>query len=114
MKPPDAPPRRIGLVDCNSFYCSAERVFRPDLECVPLVVLSNSDGCVVARDALVKRLGVPMGQPWYQLRDEARRRGWPIVAMSSNYTLYGDLSRRVMNVLAGYVPAEDQEVYSID
>lgn len=114
MKPPEAPPRRMALVDCNSFYCSAERVFRPDLEHVPLVVLSNSDGCVVARDSLVRQMGVPVGQPWYQLRDEARRKGWPIVAMSSNYTLYGDLSRRVMNVLAGYVPAEDQEVYSID
>ncbi|KRE90877.1 hypothetical protein ASG87_01690 [Frateuria sp. Soil773] len=109
MKPE---PRRIALVDANSFYCSCERVFRPDLEHTPLVVLSNNDGCVVARDALVKRLGVQMGVPWFQLKEQAERQG--IVCFSSNYTLYGDLSRRFMSVLGHYVPAEDQEVYSID
>ncbi|TAM18644.1 MAG: Y-family DNA polymerase [Rhodanobacter sp.] len=111
MNAPDAP-RRIALVDANSFFCSAERVFRPDLENVPLVVLSNNDGCVVARDALVKALGVPMCAPWFQLKEQASKQG--IVAFSSNYTLYGDLSRRFMSVLAQFVPTEDLEVYSID
>jgi DNA polymerase V len=105
-------PRRIALVDANSFYCSCERVFRPDLENVPVVVLSNNDGCVVARDRLVKQLGVAMGVPWFQIKDLAKKHG--IVAFSSNYTLYGDLSRRFMDVLGQFVPAADQEVYSID
>lgn len=111
MSAPDAP-RRIALVDANSFFCSAERVFRPDLERVPLVVLSNNDGCVVARDALVKALGVPMCAPWFQLKEQASQQG--IVAFSSNYTLYGDLSRRFVSVLGQFVPTEDLEVYSID
>jgi DNA polymerase V len=106
------PPRRIALVDANSFYCSAERVFRPDLEGVPVVVLSNNDGCVVARSSEVKALGVPMGAPWFKMRDLARKHR--IVAFSSNYTLYGDISRRFMDVLGQFVPDEDQEVYSID
>lgn len=106
------PPRRIALVDANSFYCSAERIYRPDLEGVPVVVLSNNDGCVVARSAEVKVLGVPMGSPWFQIKDQAKKHG--IVAFSSNYTLYGDVSRRFMDVLAQFVPPEDQEVYSID
>lgn len=104
--------RRIALVDANSFFCSCERVFRPDLERTPLVVLSNNDGCVIARDHLVKALGVPMGIPWFQLKEQAKRQG--IVAFSSNYTLYGDLSRRFMSVLAMHVAPEDQEIYSID
>lgn len=111
MNPPAAR-RRIALVDANSFYCSCERVFRPDIGHVPLVVLSNNDGCVVARDGLVKQLGVPMGVPWFQIKDLAQKHG--IVAFSSNYTLYGDLSRRFMDVLGQFVPPEDQEVYSID
>lgn len=105
-------PRRIALVDANSFYCSAERIFRPDLEHVPLVVLSNNDGCVVARDHLVKAMGIPMAVPWHEVKDQAQARG--IVAFSSNYTLYGDISRRFMSVLGQYVPPDDQEVYSID
>jgi DNA polymerase V len=100
------------LVDANSFYCSAERIFRPDLERVPLVVLSNNDGCVVARDHLVKALGIPMAVPWHEVKDQARAHG--IVAFSSNYTLYGDVSRRFMSVLGQYVPPEDHEIYSID
>jgi DNA polymerase V len=90
-------PQRIALVDANSFYCSCERVFRPDLEDVPVVVLSNNDGCVVARSAEVKAMGVPMGAPWFKLREQALKNG--IIAFSSNYTLYGDLSRRFMSVL---------------
>ena len=111
MKPADRP-RVIALVDANSFYCSCERVFRPDLENVPVVVLSNNDGCVVARDRLVKQLGIAMGVPFFQIKDLAQKHG--IVAFSSNYTLYGDLSRRFMDVLGQFVPPEDQEVYSID
>lgn len=89
--------RRIALVDVNNFYVSCERVFRPDLEGKPIVVLSNNDGCVVARSAEVKALGVPMGLPWFQMKDLAREHR--ILAFSSNYTLYGDLSSRVMAVL---------------
>ena len=103
-------PRRIALVDVNNCYVSCERVFRPDLEGVPMVVLSNNDGCVVARSAEVKALGVPMGIPWFQLKDLARQHG--IQAFSSNYALYGDMSNRFMRVLAQFSP--DQEIYSID
>uniref|UniRef100_UPI0039F660E8 Y-family DNA polymerase n=1 Tax=Sulfuriferula sp. GW6 TaxID=3345112 RepID=UPI0039F660E8 len=103
-------PRRIALVDVNNCYVSCERVFRPDLEGVPMVVLSNNDGCVVARSAEVKALGVPMGIPWFQLKDLARQHG--IQAYSSNYALYGDMSNRFMRVLAQFAP--DQEIYSID
>ena len=102
--------RAIALVDCNNFYVSCERVFNPALEGRPVVVLSNNDGCVVARSAEVKALGVKMGQPWFQLKDLAQRHG--IVAYSSNYTLYADMSNRVMEILAGFSPR--QEVYSID
>ncbi len=106
----DTAPGRIALVDVNNFYCSCERVFRPDLEDVPLVVLSNNDGCVVARSAEVKALGVPVGTPWFQLRDLAQRHG--ILAFSSNYTFYGDMSSRVMRIIGQFSP--DQEIYSID
>jgi len=104
----------LALVDANSFYCSAERVFRPDLNGRAVVVLSNNDGCVVSRTSEAKVLGVPMGAPWFQLRDQARRSHWDLTAFSSNYTLYGDMSRRFMSVLAQFVPPEDQSVYSID
>lgn len=102
--------RRIAHIDVNAFYCSCERLFRPDLAERPIVVLSNGDGCVVARDARVKALGVPMGQAWFEMKRFARENG--IVAFSSNYTLYGDMSRRVMSVLGQFAP--DVEVYSID
>ena len=111
MKPPERP-RRIALVDANSFYCSAERAFRPDLAHTPIVVLSNNDGCVVSRTREAKALGVPMGVPWFQIKNLARQHG--IVAFSSNYTLYGDMSKRFMDVLAQFVPAHDLEQYSID
>ncbi|MES2365744.1 MAG: Y-family DNA polymerase [Pseudomonadota bacterium] len=103
-------PRRIALVDVNNCYVSCERVFRPDLEGVPMVVLSNNDGCVVARSAEVKALGIPMGVPWFQLKDLAKQHG--ILAFSSNYALYGDMSNRFMRVLAQFSP--EQEIYSID
>ncbi len=104
--------RRIALVDANSFYCSAERLFRPDLDGVPLVVLSNNDGCVVARSAEVKALGIATGTPWFQMQELARKHD--IRAFSSNYTLYGDISRRFMAVLGQFVPPDEQEIYSID
>lgn len=108
-----APFQRIAmfaLVDCNNFYVSCERVFNPRLEGRPVVVLSNNDGCAVARSNEVKALGVPMGAPWFKLRDLARRHG--IVALSSNYTLYGDMSNRVMIILRDFSPCI--EIYSID
>lgn len=104
--------RRIALADVNNFYCSCERTWQPRYENVPIVVLSNNDGCVVARSAEVKALGVAMGTPWFELQDLARAHG--IVAFSSNYTLYGDMSARCMRVLGQFVPPEDQEIYSID
>ncbi|WP_271105095.1 translesion error-prone DNA polymerase V subunit UmuC [Pseudomonas tohonis] len=101
--------RTFALVDCNSFYASCERVFRPDLRHTPIVVLSNNDGCVIARSADAKPY-VQMGAPYFQIRDTLRRHG--IVAFSSNYALYGDMSQRVMTVIEGMVPS--CEVYSID
>jgi DNA polymerase V len=100
----------IALVDGNNFYVSCERVFNPKLEQVPVVVLSNNDGCAVARSNEVKALGVKMGTPWFQMKDLARKHG--IVALSSNYALYADMSNRMMSVLGRYSP--DQEIYSID
>jgi DNA polymerase V len=100
----------IALIDGNNFYVSCERVFNPKLENRPVVVLSNNDGCAVARSAEVKALGVKMGTPWFQMRDLAQKHG--IVALSSNYALYADMSNRMMAVLAQYSP--DQEIYSID
>ena len=101
---------QFALVDGNNFYVSCERVFRPTLEGRPVVVLSNNDGCAVARSAEVKALGVKMGTPWFQMQGLARKHG--IVALSSNYELYADLSDRMMGVLAQFSPV--QEIYSID
>jgi DNA polymerase V len=84
----------IALVDCNNFYASCERAFNPKLEGKPIVVLSNNDGCVVARSNEVKALGLPMGVPWFQIEKMAKRHG--ILAYSSNYALYGNMSARVM------------------
>ena len=103
-------PSAIALVDGNNFYVSCERVFDPRLEGVPVVVLSNNDGCAVARSNEAKALGIQMGQPWYQCRELARAHG--IVALSSNYTLYADMSQRMMAILGGFTPC--LEVYSID
>ncbi|MEY4481026.1 MAG: hypothetical protein RIQ84_188 [Pseudomonadota bacterium] len=104
------PPPLFALVDVNNFYVSCERVFAPQLEKVPMVVLSNNDGCAVARSAEVKALGVKMGTPWFQMKELARKHG--IEAYSSNYTLYGDMSNRVVEVLQQFTP--NLEVYSID
>jgi DNA polymerase V len=102
--------RSIALVDCNNFYVSCERLFRPDLIGKPVVVLSNNDGCVISRSNEAKALGVNMGEPWFKLRDFAQQHH--VTVFSSNYALYADVSNRVMTVLAGFSPA--QEVYSID
>jgi len=96
-------------VDCNAFYASCERVFRPDLAKVPIVVLSNNDGCVIARSYDAKPF-VKMGAPYFQIKDILRRHG--IKAFSSNFALYGDMSQRVMAIIESMVPAV--EVYSID
>lgn len=100
----------FALVDCNNFYASCERVFRPDLRNVPIVVLSNNDGCVIARSNESKKLGIKMGVPAYQIKEEVRKYG--IRVFSSNYTLYGDMSNRVMTILSSFTP--NMEVYSID
>ncbi|WP_225776467.1 translesion error-prone DNA polymerase V subunit UmuC [Pseudomonas sp. Marseille-Q5115] len=99
----------FALIDCNSFYASCERVFRPDLAKTPIVVLSNNDGCVIARSADAKPF-IRMGEPYFQIKDKLRAHG--ILAFSSNYALYGDISERVMTVIESMVPAS--ETYSID
>ncbi|MCU1531768.1 MAG: DNA-directed polymerase [Arthrobacter sp.] len=101
---------RIALVDVNSFYVSCERAFNPGLEGKPVVVLSNNDGCVVARSNEARALGVDNGDPWFKLAPDAARTG--LIHRSSNYELYGDLSSRVMELLGRY--AAWQEVHSID
>ena len=100
----------IALVDCNNFYCSCERVFNPLLRDKPVVVLSNNDGCVVARSNEVKAMGIKMGTPLYQIRDILEANN--VAVFSSNYNLYGDMSRRVMMLLSEFTPELTQ--YSID
>jgi DNA polymerase V len=100
----------FALVDCNNFYASCERLFRPSLEGRVVVVLSNNDGCVVARSNEAKALGIPMGAPYFKYAETLSKANAAV--FSSNYALYGDLSRRVMQVLAGFAPRI--EVYSID
>lgn len=100
----------IALVDCNNFFVSCERVFRPDLRNTPCVVLSNNDGCVIARSNEAKALGIKMGAPFYQVRELLEKNG--VAVFSSNYVLYGDMSRRVMTLLSAYTPKLD--IYSID
>lgn len=102
--------RSIALIDVNNFYASCERVFNPTLAGKPLAILSNNDGCVIARSAELKAMGVKMGTPWFQLKDNAERQG--ILAMSSNYALYQDMSNRVMEIIGEFAPY--QEIYSID
>ena len=100
----------IALADCNNFYVSCERVFRPSLEKRPVIVLSNNDGCAVARSNEAKAIGIPMGAPYHQIRKLCERNG--VVVLSSNYELYGDMSGRVVSVLSRFAP--ELEVYSID
>ena len=103
-------PPPLALVDCNNFYASCERVFQPQLRGRPVVVLSNNDGCVIARSNEAKALGIDMGAPWHLNREKFEREG--VIVRSSNYTLYGDMSARVMQTLGGFVP--EMEIYSID
>jgi DNA polymerase V len=100
----------IALVDCNNFYVSCERVFQPELRGKPVVVLSNNDGCVIARSNEAKALGIAMGAPWHLHRKQFESAD--VIVRSSNYTLYGDMSSRVMQVLSTFTP--DLEIYSID
>lgn len=108
--PAGRPPRRYALVDVNNFYASCESVFNPRLVGRPVVVLSNNDGCIVARSAEAKAMGIKMGQPWHQIRRTAEQQG--VLAFSSNYALYQDMSNRVTAILRGMAP--EIEVYSID
>lgn len=98
------------LVDCNNFYASCERVFQPQFAGKPIVILSNNDGCIISRSEEAKTLGIPMGAPEFQVREQLQKNS--INVFSSNYTLYGDLSGRVMNILRQFTP--NVEDYSID
>ena len=100
----------FALVDCNNFYASCQRAFEPHLRNKPVVILSNNDGCVIARSNEAKALGIPMGAPAFEYKQlfEANQ----VFVYSSNYALYGDMSSRVMNILTRYTP--EIEIYSID
>lgn len=100
----------FALVDCNNFYASCERVFRPNLNEEPVVILSNNDGCVIARSNEAKAMGIPMGAPAFKFKQILEEKN--IHVFSSNFTLYGDMSDRVMSILRGFTP--DVEIYSID
>ncbi|HEP0971897.1 TPA: Y-family DNA polymerase [Klebsiella pneumoniae] len=100
----------FALVDVNSFYASCETIFRPDLQGRPVVVLSNNDGCIIARSAEAKRLGIKMGDPYFKCKDYFRQQG--VICFSSNYELYADMSHRVMTTLEEMCPRV--EIYSID
>ncbi len=100
----------FALVDCNNFYASCERLFRPNLKNLPVVVLSNNDGCVIARSQEAKTIGIGMGAPLFKIRDIVEEHG--VAVCSSNYALYGDISERVMTMLGSNAPSH--EVYSID
>jgi DNA polymerase V len=100
------------IIDCNSFYCSCERLFRPDLSAKPVVVLSNNDGCIIARSDEAKLLGISMAGPYYQQRGLLQKHN--VSVFSSNYNLYGDLSMRVMETLRAVMPTKAVEVYSVD
>ena len=102
--------RLVALVDCSAFYCSCERVFRPDLDGRPVVVLSNNDGCVIARTSEAKALGIEMGAPFFKVRRELATKG--VAVFSSNYALYADMSSRVMAALESLT--DEVERYSID
>lgn len=104
--------RMVAIVDCNSFYCSCERVFRPDLNDSPVVVLSNNDGCIISRSDEAKKLGVEMAGPYFKAKSLIEKHN--VATFSSNYNLYGDMSRRVMDTLKILVGEKNVEVYSVD
>lgn len=101
---------RYFLIDCNNFYCSCERLFRPELEKRPVIVLSNNDGCFISRSDEVKHLGIPMGAPYFKYKNEVEKMG--AVLFSANFSLYGDISARINNILRSY--CAQMEIYSID
>ncbi len=107
-----APAKYYGIVDCNSFYCSCERLFNPALDHKPVVVLSNNDGCIVARSDEAKAFGVAMAGPYFKAKPLIQQHG--VAVFSSNYNLYGDLSHRVMETLRHVVGKHNVEVYSVD
>ena len=98
------------LVDCNNFYCSCERAFNPKLENRPVIVLSNNDGCAISRSEEAKALGIAMASPAFMMEDLLKKNN--VAVFSSNYTLYGDMSDRVMKTIGSFVPR--MEIYSID
>ncbi len=100
----------FALIDCNSFYCSCERVFRPDLNNKPVIVLSNNDGCAIARTSEAKELGIEMGAPYFQIKEFCKENN--VAVFSSNFSLYTDLSNRIMRSLANHCPTI--EIYSVD
>src|SRR5687768_9478441 len=100
------------IIDCNSFYCSCERLFMPHLKNKPVVVLSNNDGCIISISDEAKKLGVKMGVPYFMAKPLIEKHG--IATFSSNYNLYGDLSRKVMDTLRTILPENCVEVYSVD
>jgi len=102
--------KSIAIIDVNNFYVSCERVFNPKLENKPVVVLSKNDGCAISRSNEAKTLGIKMGTPWFKLKEFAKQEN--VTALSSNYTLYLDMSRRVMTLLSKFSP--EQEIYSVD
>lgn len=102
--------KQIALVDCNSFYASCERVFRPDLKGKPIIVLSNNDGCVIAMSPEAKQMGIKRGDPYFKREEEILKLG--VSVFSSNYTLYDDFSKRIMKILTMFSP--DIDIYSID
>ena len=102
--------KKIALVDCNSFYVSWERLFNPKIRKKPVVVLSNNDGCIISRSTEAKALGIKMGEPYFKAKDIIIKN--KVEVFSSNYSLYGDLSRRVMRTLKRF--NSDMEIYSID
>ena len=100
----------IGLLDCNNFYVSCERLFNPKLIGKPVVVLSNNDGCIISRSNEVKSLGIKMGEPLFKARKILEKN--KVIILSSNYSIYGDISNRIMNIIKEDLP--EVEVYSID
>ena len=102
--------KKIALIDCNSFYVSCERLFKPSLIKKPVIVLSNNDGCIISRSSEAKALGIKMGEPYFKAKKIITKNN--VYVFSSNYSLYGDISRRVMKTLKHFAP--EMEIYSID
>lgn len=100
------------IIDCNSFYCACERLFRPELKDQPIIVLSNNDGCVISRSDEAKELGIQMAGPYYKIRSSVLQKN--VAVFSSNYNLYGEISQRVMHVLKALAGEDNIEVYSVD